>query len=206
MPTNRFCRLAVLPLFFCASLALAQPANDTIQNAIVINQDLLAAPATVSGSTVGATLDTADAGTASCGTAITTGGVWYRVNGTGGNLRATTCNAGSNYDTKLSVFSGSPGALQCITGNDDSPCAGFSALNATVNWASEQNETYYILVHGFGGSQGNYEMTVSSDQPVPPPPPPQPPEPVPTMSVWSLLSLSLLTAWIAWRRRERLSR
>ncbi len=138
------------------AVALAQPANDTIDNAIV----LTANPSVVTGSTVGATDDTGDAGTSSCGTAITTGGVWYRAFGSGGVMTATTCSALTTYDSKLSVFRGAPGTLSCVGGNDDDFSCPDGIFDSTFGWPSAPGESYYILVHGFGGAQGSYELTV----------------------------------------------
>src|SRR6185503_4701607 len=46
--------------------------------------------------------------------------VWYTVTGTGNELLATTCNAGTQVsDTKISVYCSDCGALVCVGGNDD---------------------------------------------------------------------------------------
>lgn len=90
-----------------------------------------------------------------CGTGDGTGGgLWYSIVGTGGNITASLC--GSTYDTKLRVFSGNCGALVCTGGNDD-----FCGLQSEVTWSSVLGTTYYILVHGFGSSQGAYTLTMT---------------------------------------------
>ena len=113
---------------------------------------------TVNGSTIGASFD--NVGT--CVTSNSAAGVWYSFAGDGSAVTVSTC--GSGYDTKLSVFSGSCGALSCVTGNDDA-----CGLQSTVNFATSNGTTYYILVHGFGTAVGNFTMSVTCVAPPPPP-------------------------------------
>ncbi len=113
---------------------------------------------TISGTTVGATTD----GLTSCGTTISAPGVWYFIVGNGGTLTASTCNQAS-YDTKISIFSGSCGNLVCEAGNDDGPgCSGFTSEASTV---TQPGTIYYILVHGFLSSTGNFDLTASLSSP-----------------------------------------
>jgi hypothetical protein len=98
-----------------------------------------------------------------CGTGDGTGGnAWYSHTGTGGIVTLSTCNAGSNYDTKLWVYDGTGGcaALGCVAGNDDSACA-FGGLFSTLTFTSNLGQLYYIRVGGFGGGQGNYELSMT---------------------------------------------
>ncbi len=116
---------------------------------------------TVMGSTVGATVDVAP----SCGPAITAPGVWYTLadtSGLPGDITLSLCN-GTDYDSKLTVYSGTCAGLVCVVGNDDA-----CALQSEVTFASNGNTTYYILVHGFGGATGNFTMDVTC---IPTPPP-----------------------------------
>ena len=55
------------------------------------------------------------------------------------------------------------GNLVCVGGNDDS-----CGLQSEVDFQSDGNSTYYILVQGFGGATGNFELSMSCT-PVPPP-------------------------------------
>lgn len=141
------------------SCAGGSVANDACSGATSV-----ACGGSVSGSTIGATIDNVGGGF--CGTSITAPGVWHSVVGTGGIMEVTTCNAGSNYDTKLSVFSGSCSSLSCVGGNDDDFTCGLNGLRSTVSWNSVAGQTYYILVHGFSAGTGNY--TLSVDCPAPP--------------------------------------
>jgi hypothetical protein len=89
------------------------------------------------------------------------GGIWYSIIGTGSNIIASLC--GSSYDTKIRVYSGTCTALVCETGNDD-----FCGLQSEVAWVSTAAVTYYILVHGYGSSQGAYTLTMTCAGPPPP--------------------------------------
>ncbi|MCB0638794.1 MAG: T9SS type A sorting domain-containing protein [Lewinella sp.] len=139
---------------FSLSLTCADPptGNDACAGA-----EPIACGETVSGSTATATFD----GVALCGTSNTAPGVWYEFTGTGDVVTVTTCSPSTNYDTKLSVFTGSCGALSCVDGNDDDFTCSNSGLQSAVEFLSTPGETYYILVHGFGTSSGNFELSLS---------------------------------------------
>jgi hypothetical protein len=115
----------------------------------------------VTGSTVGATIDIAP----TCGTPITSPGVWYSLNdnsGLPGDITLSLCN-GTTFDTKISVYSGTCAALVCIGGNDDS-----CGLQSEFTFASDGNTQYYILIHSFGGATGTFTLDVTCT-PSPPP-------------------------------------
>ncbi len=122
------------------------------------------------GSTIGATDDSDVA--PDCDTPTTTPGVWYKYEdntGLAANITLTTCSANTDYDTKISVYTGecSNPPLTCVAGNDDDPnCPNFQS---TVEFTTDGSATtYYILVHGFGGQTGNFELTMTCDF-IPPP-------------------------------------
>ena len=122
------------------------PANDLCANA-----EPIACGQTVTGFTEYGTAD--NAGT--CGTSNTAPGVWYTLVGDGSDVTASLCN-NTNYDSKLSVYTGSCGTFTCVTGNDDA-----CGLQSEVNFTATNGTTYYILVHGFGSSVGAFELNVS---------------------------------------------
>lgn len=128
--------------------------NDLCQNAAPI--DLSGGDVTVLGQTVKATVDRENS---TCG-ASSAPGVWYWVEGTGGEIFAETCD--SDYDTRLSVFSGECGfqSLVCVTSNDD-----FCGLQSGVRWESELGANYLLLVHGYNTSAGNYALQISAEHP-----------------------------------------
>ncbi|MFO0837000.1 MAG: choice-of-anchor J domain-containing protein [Phycisphaerae bacterium] len=74
-------------------------------------------------------------------------GVWYTVTGNGNPMRASTCNAGTGFDTQIAVFSGACGSLVCVAGNDDafSACS-LSSLRSIVDFNSTLGTTYHIMV------------------------------------------------------------
>jgi len=132
---------------------LPPPANNLCANATQITGN-----GTYAGTTIASTNSPAPA----CVVTNTSGNVWYRftdVSGTGLNISANTCSA-TGFDTKLSVYSGSCGALVCVTGNDDAACA-LGSFRSEVNFTTNGSSTYYIMVHGFGTSTGNFELNVS---------------------------------------------
>lgn len=116
----------------------------------------------VSGSTVGATVDS---NTPNCGPNITSPGVWYTLNddtGLPGDITLSLCN-GTDFDSKISVYTGTCGALVCVDGNDDA-----CGLQSEITFASDGNTQYYILIHSFGGATGNFTLDVTCT-PTPPP-------------------------------------
>jgi hypothetical protein len=133
----------------CPDPPMMGPANDLCANATPIS-----CGQTLSGTTVGATNTVAG----SCGVSVTSADVWYVIGGTGGDITVSTCNQAS-FDTKLSVFSGSCGALLCIGGNDDfSGCSGFTSQ---FTFPSTVGTNYYILVHGFSSQTGTFDLTAT---------------------------------------------
>jgi hypothetical protein len=100
---------------------------------------------------------------APCGgasSATTSPGVWYKVQGTGSALTASTCSDDTTLDTQLSVFQGDCGNLVCVNGNND-----FCGTQSTVVWPSVFNESYLVLVHGLNGTTGAFHLTLSTDRP-----------------------------------------
>ncbi len=152
-----------------ATCAVVAAPNDACANATAIT-----CGQTVSGSTIGATTDAVS----TCGTTLNTaGGVWYSIVGNGAAITVSTCNPGTNYDTKMGVFSGTCGALVCVGGNDDTtapecvlPATGFNR-KSRVTFNSVSGTTYYILVTGFSTLTGSFELSATCATPPPPPPP-----------------------------------
>ncbi|MHC4413828.1 MAG: nidogen-like domain-containing protein [Planctomycetota bacterium] len=132
------------------------PENDFCENAI----GPLAVPSVTDGTTAQATEDD-DA--PFCGTGITSPGVWYTVIGTGTTMTAKTCGPLFDYDTKISVYCGPCDDLVCIDGNDDNCPDGASGLLSTVQWCSQAGALYRILVHGFGGQSGDFQLFLSEN-------------------------------------------
>lgn len=148
--------LLSLVALVCWGLNGQAQANDLCAGAFPINSGQ-----TISGTTVGATVDSPQ-GQTTCGTTISAPGVWYFIVGNGGPLTASTCNS-ATYDTKISIFSGTCGALTCEGGNDDGAgCSGFTS-EITVN--TNPGTLYYILVHGFSSATGTFDLTTTLGSP-----------------------------------------
>ena len=131
------------------------PENDLCSDAVELE-----CGTTVEGTTIGASFDD----TGFCGTSNTAPGVWYSV-AFDGLITASTCNQ-ADFDTKLSAYSGECGDLGCIDGNDDGPgCAGFTS---EFTWPGDGADNL-ILVHGFGTATGNFDLTVTCEEPPEPP-------------------------------------
>jgi uncharacterized repeat protein (TIGR01451 family) len=128
-------------------------------NNLCVDAIPLTCGSTITETTQGAT--TAGAPTTTCGTTSGAGGVWYSFMGNGDIVTFSLC--GSTYDTKIQVYSGSCGALTCVTGNDNfAGCGSSSQIQIT----SIPNELYYIYVYGFGSSQGVFTLNTTC---IPPP-------------------------------------
>lgn len=129
-------------------------ANDDCANAIPIS----CAATPVAGTTVGASVDTyIDAGAG--GSLTAQRGVWYVITGDDNQYTINTCSA-VGYDTRISVYSGSCGALTGITGNDDmgASCSSFSTLRSQVSFGAFAGTNYYVFVHGYEGGFGLSEV------------------------------------------------
>ncbi len=123
--------------------------NDLCANAIAI----FPGP-TFTGSTAGCATDDV---VGNCGTNDNiNGGVWYKFTTVSdAPVTLSLCNAATNYDTKLYVFSGSCGALVCVAGNDDD-----CGLSSRVNFTAVAGTEYLVLVAGFSSSEGNFGLTM----------------------------------------------
>lgn len=142
-----------------ACYSFAQPANDLCADAVPIT-----CGTTLSGTTTGATYDSIP----NCGSAtVSVGGVWYMFTGTGDAITVSTCNQ-TNYDSKIGVYDGTCSTLNCIAGNDDA--AGCTGLSSELTFNSVNGTVYYIFVHGYSTSQGDFDITVTCSAPCAPVP------------------------------------
>ncbi len=136
-----------------ATFVSGPPANDDCAGAIQIGAGV------TMGSTEFATTDSGRDTTAegpACGPRMSSPGVWYSVTGTGLEITADVCN-GTAFDTKLSVFAGGCGGQDCVTGNNDA-----CGTQSSVTFPSVLGDSYLLLVHGFAGEAGEFELTVTA--------------------------------------------
>jgi hypothetical protein len=144
--------------------ALTLPANDNCSDAIAIS----CASTTVSGTTVGSTVDASYINAGAGGTNTTERGVWYTIAGDDNEYTISTC-ASVGYDSRLSVYSGSCGSLVGVTGNDDDAACSFTfnfGKPSTVTFNAYSGTTYYVFVHGyqFGtalSAIGNFNLNIT---------------------------------------------
>jgi hypothetical protein len=145
----------------CADVDCTPPSNDTCDTA-----EAIAIGGSATGNTVLASTDSVPF----CGTSAPGRGVWYSVVGNGGLLQVSTCNPGTDFDTKIQVFCDCEDLI-CVGGNDDAagapPECALDGLNrfSIVEWCSTAGQTYYIHVGGFLELAGNYELTVTDLDP-----------------------------------------
>lgn len=135
--------------------APAAAPNDSCVNALPVT----CATGTVSGNNVVAT--GVGNPTTSCNS-TTPGayGVWYTFTGTGDGITLSTCAAGTNFDTKLNVYSGTCTSLVCVTGNDNDPSCSAALGASTLSFNSASGTQYYVLVSGNSGAAGNFDLSI----------------------------------------------
>jgi len=79
----------------------------------------------------------------------------------------TLCSENTDYDTKLEIFTNSDvncdssNATSTGNYNDDFTCE-FSSLQSSLLGVTLQPGQYYVVVDGFGGQTGNYEISINT--------------------------------------------
>ncbi len=86
---------------------------------------------------------------------------WYLYAGTGDYVTASLCG-GTDYDSKIDIYTGSCGSLVSVTCDDD-----LCGLASQVSWQSVSGTDYYIRVHGHNGMTGNFVLSVTCGDPSP---------------------------------------
>jgi hypothetical protein len=141
-------------LLLAASPAIAQPpANDDFASATVVS----GLPFTDQLSTTEATTAADDPECAGRGATV-----WYSFTPTS-DLRVEANTFGSDYDTTLSAYTGTRGALNQVACNDDAA----GTLQSRVRFDAAAGETYFLMVGSFGSGPGG-NLTFNLD--VAPPP------------------------------------
>jgi hypothetical protein len=97
-------------------------------------------------------------------TSMTTKGVWYVFQGTGGIVTFSTCSS-QEYDSYLRIYTGNCNSLNSLVevAQDDDGCGldCRGSLSAIVrNFQTTLGVTYYILVSGYGNATGNFVLKV----------------------------------------------
>jgi hypothetical protein len=140
-------RLTGILLALTASSGLAAaPINDDISNAVIVPTVLPYSDAADTSEATAAVSDPEDC--------YNNGSVWYSFTpATDFSIDVDTI--GSNYDTTLGAYEGSPGSLSVIVCNDDASSGVQSAVRLNVTAGS----TYYFMV---GFCCGNGEVPVQT--------------------------------------------
>ncbi len=131
---------------------LIPPTNDQCASARPI-----ACGQTLAGTTIGA--DAVGDPTADCTETVDGPGVFYSLVGTGNPIEVSTCNPGTNYDSKLFVYTGTCGSYVCVGGNDDG--LGCKSTASTVTFASVAGTRYLIFVSGYAGATGPFALSAT---------------------------------------------
>eukprot|EP00339_Tiarina_fusa_P012669 CAMPEP_0117085010 /NCGR_PEP_ID=MMETSP0472-20121206/59804_1 /TAXON_ID=693140 ORGANISM="Tiarina fusus, Strain LIS" /NCGR_SAMPLE_ID=MMETSP0472 /ASSEMBLY_ACC=CAM_ASM_000603 /LENGTH=2345 /DNA_ID=CAMNT_0004814179 /DNA_START=233 /DNA_END=7270 /DNA_ORIENTATION=- len=114
-----------------------------------------------SGVIYGSNVDAIFDGVFSCYAGSTSGGLWYKVIGTGQAMRADTCfDSTGHFDSELAVYDGTCGSLRCLSSNDDS-----CGLSSAVTWPTMPGEEYFVRVNGLGTSVGEFWLDITAFDP-----------------------------------------
>jgi hypothetical protein len=84
---------------------------------------------------------------------------WWTFTGNGGDV--TIDSAGSNFDTVIAVYTGSPGSFTQVGCVDDVFEPEFS-LQSRVTIDTTVGVTYYVQAGGFGGDSGRMQLVIRS--------------------------------------------
>jgi hypothetical protein len=129
--------------------------SQTCANPIVIDSPVM------TGSTEGVENDNALTGAPTCGITVGTAGqIWYYFSSAFEGVCSLN-TIGSSFDTKLHVYTGSCGSLQCVAGDDDSGGSYTSALS--FNAAADV--PYLIRVGGYNANAGAFRLNLEFDSP-----------------------------------------
>ncbi len=148
----------------CLSVPPPPPANDDCSNAITLGAACAGSP--VAGSTLLSTVDAIYSNCGAGGTNTTQRGVWYKYVGDNNNVTINTCNA-TGYDSRITVYSGTCGALTCVTGNDDMLAAcSVNSNRSQVSFDAFTGTDYYVFIHGYQldpslSATGNFILSIS---------------------------------------------
>lgn len=138
---------------------------DTTYDAITLscdlpNDDCTGAIPIEDNETITASTTTATEDFAGCGVSDLALGIWYVINTGDVASDITVSLAGSDFDTEVSIFSGTCNALTCEGNNDDSN----GTLQSEITFTTDGLGTnYYILATGFSDSTGELSLTVTGD-------------------------------------------
>lgn len=100
---------------------------------------------------------------------VTNSVIWYTFTPSSSSI-ITVNTCGSDFDTVLSVYSSSCSELTCITANDDlsEPCFDgvyeYGYLLSSVTFCANAGTEYKILLRGYGGETGSYQINIEAGE------------------------------------------
>ena len=149
---------ALMLVLGCLASSELKAQNDFCSGAIPVT-----CGSTVSGTTIGATIDAGLPAACNAG-GYSAGSVWYVFTGNGQDVIATLCNP-IGFDSRMTVFSGTCGSLTCVGANDDDFSCGSNPTTSTVTFSTAIGTDYYIMVHGYSSSTGAFVLTTTCVSP-----------------------------------------
>ena len=84
-------------------------------------------------------------------------GVWYSFIGNGEIINISTDSPNTNFDTRISVYTGTCGALVCQGGDISSG----SGTTSDLTFPTLNGTEYFVYVSGNGASQGQFEISLN---------------------------------------------
>lgn len=139
--------MAVTAVLAGATGAAAAPTNDDPS----APQEISALPYSTSLNTSTATTSQNEPAACNLGKAV-----WYSFT-PGQDLRIEASTAGSNFDTVLAVFTGTPGSFTTVTCSDD-----HYSYTSLTRWDAEAGTTYMIAAGGYSNSTGSLQLNIES--------------------------------------------
>ena len=92
-----------------------------------------------------------------CGGIGNSKGVWYEFEGTGNRVNASVCDPATNFDARISLFTGSCVDLECNAISTAS-CGD----NSYIEWLSIVDTSYFLFVHGANAtSAGDFRLQLA---------------------------------------------
>jgi len=82
-----------------------------------------------------------------CGVPLDTSGVWYEIEGTGKAMEISTCQK-NDFDSAISVFKGSCGNRECITGASAFNPKCTDGQGVVTSFLSDKKVKYLVYIHG----------------------------------------------------------
>jgi Trypsin len=125
---------ALMPPSYCSSLI---GSGDLCSNAVAVTP----------GFHFGSTIDANNDNVGLCGTINFGPGVWYSFVGDGTSYTVDTCFF-ADFDTRITILKGSCDLLMCVDGNDQSVDQDCGEGKSRISFPTENDVTYFVLVHG----------------------------------------------------------